>query len=73
MQEPLNFEKEITFFEAEKTGGKIEFEFESIKYYGLIDFDYLFDFIEESNTEEHKYLTDGELAEIFFNYCVNDG
>ncbi|MEQ6125017.1 hypothetical protein AAON49_12490 [Pseudotenacibaculum sp. MALMAid0570] len=73
MQKPFSFDKEIAFFEAEKTEGKIEFEFEDSKYYNLMDFYYLHDFIEESRMEQHKNLSNIELAKIFLNYCLNDG
>jgi len=70
MRKPFNIENQISFFEIEKTKGNIEYEFDNIKYYNLIDFYYFLDFIEES--KEKKNLTDEKLAELFYNYCIND-
>jgi len=70
MQKPFNIENNIRLFEIEKTEAKIEFEVESVKYFNLTDFYYFLDFIEESKRNEK--LTDGKLAEILLDYCVND-
>lgn len=70
MRKPFNIENQISFFEIKKTKGNIEYEFDNIKYYNLIDFYYFLDFIEES--KEKKNLTDEKLAELFYNYCIND-
>lgn len=72
MQKPFNIENKIELFEIEKTNGKIEFEFNNVKYYNLIDFYYFLDFIEDSKTKVNKNPTDLKLAEILLNYCIND-
>ena len=70
MRKPFNIHNEIRFFEIEKTEGNIEYEIDAVKYYNLIDFYYFLDFIDESKV--NKSLSDEKLAEIFYNYCIND-
>ncbi|MEF3078663.1 hypothetical protein [Winogradskyella poriferorum] len=70
MCKPFNINNEISFFEIEKTQGNIEYEIDNVKYYNLIDFYYFIDFINESKA--NKGLSDEKLAEIFYNYCIND-
>ncbi len=72
MQKPFDFEKEIHFFELEITEGLIEYIHEDVKYFNLFDFDYFFDYIEESNNELNKLKTNNDLAKILFNYSLND-
>jgi hypothetical protein len=72
MQKPFNIGNNIEFFEIEKTEGKIEFEFQNVKYYNLTDFYYFLDFIEDSKTKVNENLTDLKLSEILLNYCIND-
>jgi len=38
MEQPLEIDNNLAFFEIEKTAGRIEYEEENVKYYNLFDF-----------------------------------
>lgn len=40
MEIPLYIDKELRFFEIEKTGGSIEYAYDGIDFYNLFDFYY---------------------------------
>jgi hypothetical protein len=40
--------------------------------HNLFDFYYLLNAIEEANNSQNRSLSNEELAELFYNYAIND-
>lgn len=72
MEQPLDIDNKLAFFEIEKTEGKVEYEDKNIKYTNLFDFYYFLDSIEESKNAENKSLSNEKLTQLLFNYAIND-
>ncbi|SFM74799.1 hypothetical protein SAMN05428949_0652 [Chitinophaga sp. YR627] len=72
MEKPFDLNKEIAFFEIEKTEGKVEYHFKEMKYFNLFDFYYFLDTIEESKNSENKTLTDIQIANVLLTYGRDD-
>ncbi|WP_294279234.1 hypothetical protein [uncultured Chryseobacterium sp.] len=72
MEEPLDLNGNLGFFEIEKTEGAYEFFNNNIKYINLFDFYYFLDAIEDSNNDVNKELSDRKITEILYEYAIND-
>ncbi|ASK29986.1 hypothetical protein CEY12_07635 [Chryseobacterium sp. T16E-39] len=72
MEQPLELNNNLAFFEIETTEGSLEFVKDGIRYYSLFGFHYFFEVLEEVKNSEHHNMTDKDLAEILFNYAIND-
>lgn len=72
MEQPLELNNNLAFFEIETTEGSLEFVKDGIRYYSLFGFHYLFEVLEEIKNSDHRDLTDKDIAEILFNYAIND-
>lgn len=72
MEKPFDLDNDLSFFEIEKTDGKIEYGVNGIKYYNLFDFYYFLDAIEESNSDKNKSLSENEIAKRFLSYAINN-
>ncbi|WP_278352396.1 hypothetical protein [Chryseobacterium gleum] len=72
MEQPLEVDNNLAFFEIEKTAGRIEYEEENVKYSNLFDFYYFLDAIEESQNAQNRTLSNEELTKLLFNYAIND-
>ncbi|RED22510.1 hypothetical protein BD847_3140 [Flavobacterium cutihirudinis] len=70
MTKPFGINNELGFFEIEKTEAKIEYYFNGKMYFNLFDFFYFLDAIEEANIGIS--LTDEKLAQVLFDYAIND-
>lgn len=69
---PYDIKADLSFQECEKSNGLIENEVDGLMYHSLLDMHYIQDAVEESLAEEHRAMTDQELAERLFSYAVND-
>jgi hypothetical protein len=72
MEGKFDLDKEIAFFEIEKTGGKVEYVFKGITYFNLFDFYYFLDTIEELKGSENVSITDTEVAGMLLSYARGD-
>jgi len=72
MEKPFSINNEVSFFEIEKTEGRIEYEFKGITYHNLLDAYYFLDMIKESNEGEHRRKSDIKIAEIVLSYAIHD-
>lgn len=72
MEQPLEIDNNLAFFEIEKTAGRIEYEEENVKYSNLFDFYYFLDAIEESQNAQNRSLSNEELTRLLFNYAINN-
>lgn len=69
---PYDINADLRFEECEKSNGLIENEVDGLMYHSLLDMHYIQDAVEESLAEEHRAMTDQELAERLYSYAVND-
>ncbi|MEO8236879.1 MAG: hypothetical protein ABI793_12245 [Flavobacterium sp.] len=72
MEKPFCINNDLAFFEIENTEGKIEYNFNEVKYFNLFDFYYFLDAIEESKNNENRSLTDEEIAKRLYDYAIKD-
>lgn len=72
MEKPFSLDKDIMFFEIEKTEGRVEYVSNNVTYHNLFDFYYFLDAVEESNDSQNKSMTDIDLANMLFSYAIND-
>ncbi len=72
MQKPFHLNNDLAFFELENTEGKLEYIFNSTKYFNLFDFFYFLDAIAESNNSENTTFNDEEILNKLFLYAIND-
>ncbi|ROI01664.1 hypothetical protein EGI16_17385 [Chryseobacterium sp. G0240] len=72
MEQPLEIDNNLAFFEIEKTEGRFEYEEENVKYFNLFDFYYFLDAIKESKNYQNQSLSNKELTKHLFNYAIND-
>ncbi|MEM9857751.1 MAG: hypothetical protein AAF843_10355 [Bacteroidota bacterium] len=72
MEKPFNIDNALSFFEFEKTEGKVEYVHNDKKYFSLFDFYYFLEAIEESNSGQHQSLSDTQIAGMLFSYAVSD-
>ncbi|RAJ11095.1 hypothetical protein LX64_00703 [Chitinophaga skermanii] len=69
---PLHIDNELYFFEIEKTGGKVHFQYDNHIYFNLIDFFYFMDAIEASNETSNASSTDLAISKRLFDYAIHD-
>lgn len=72
MTKPFHLENDLSFFEIEKTEGRVEFNQDGIMYHNLFDFYYFLGVIEESNLEADKSISNIEIAERLLSFAIND-
>ena len=72
MTRPFRLDKELAFFEIEKTEGKVDFIYNKIKYSNLFDFFYFMDVIEELREEKNRNLLNKELAKRLLSQAIHD-
>lgn len=72
MVKPFSLNANITFFEIEKTNGKIEYEVNGIKYHNLFDFYYFLDVMGDVKNKSYDELSNEKLAKILLDYAVED-
>ena len=72
MTKPFSLEKDLAFFEIEKTKGLIEYTSNNTTFYNLFDFYYFLDVIEELKEEKNKKLSNHEIAKNILSYAIRD-
>lgn len=72
MEIPLCIHNKLRYFEIEKTGGSVAYTDNGVNYYNLFDFYYFLDAIEAANNSQNRSLSNEELAELLYNYAIND-
>lgn len=72
MEKPFDLGNNLAFFEIEKTEGNVEYVFEGVQYFNLLDFYYFLDAIQESKSVTSQSFTDAEIAEKLFSYAIHD-
>ncbi len=68
MEKPFHIESQVSFFEIEKTGGRIEYTCNNKKYYNLFDFYFFTDFLQEFSDDS----TNEDIAKRLIDYVIND-
>ncbi|WBV58212.1 hypothetical protein PFY10_07110 [Chryseobacterium daecheongense] len=69
MEQPLELNNNLAFFEIETTEGSLEFVKDGIRYYSLFGFPYFFNFLKE--IRDHQELSDKEVAELLFDHVIS--
>ncbi|WP_299178599.1 hypothetical protein [uncultured Chryseobacterium sp.] len=72
MKQPFKIDNDLAFFEIEQTEGNYEYLSNGEKYFNLFDFYYFLDAIEESNNNDNKSLPNEQIAQLLYNYAIND-
>lgn len=72
MEKPFDIDKDLLFFEIEKTEGKIEYLYKEVKYFNLFDFYYFLDVIEDSTSIEKRSLPNSLIAKQLLSYGIHD-
>ena len=72
MEETLDLNSNLGFFEIEKTEGASEVKNLNIKYINLFDFHYFLDSIEDSKNDVDNILSNEKLTKLIYEYAMND-
>lgn len=72
MEQPLELNNTLAFFEIETTEGSLEFVKDGIRYYSLFGFPYFINVLEEIKKSDHLDFTDKDIAELLYNYAINE-
>lgn len=71
MEQPLELNNTLAFFEIETTEGSLEFVKDGVRYYSLFGFPYLINVLEEIKNSDHQDLADKDIAELLYNYVIS--
>ncbi|SHG24809.1 hypothetical protein SAMN02787073_3785 [Chryseobacterium vrystaatense] len=71
MEQPLELNNTLAFFEIETTEGSLEFFKDGVRYYSLFGFPYLINVLEEIKNSDHQDLADKDIAELLYNYVMS--
>ncbi|MDC8104708.1 hypothetical protein MTQ00_09165 [Chryseobacterium sp. B21-037] len=69
MEQPLELNNNLAFFEIETTEGSLEFVKDGIRYYSLFGFPYFLNVLKE--IRDHQELSDKEVAELLFDHVIS--
>jgi hypothetical protein len=72
MTKPFSLDKDLAFFEIEKTKGLIKYISNDTTFYNLFDFYYFLDVIEDLKKEKNKKLSNYEIAKNILSYAIRD-
>ncbi|MBK1897306.1 hypothetical protein [Chryseobacterium paridis] len=71
MEQPLELNNNLAFFEIETTEGSLEFVKDGIRYYSLFGFPYFINVLEQIKNSDHGDLTDKDIAELLYNHAIS--
>jgi hypothetical protein len=71
MEQPLELNNNLAFFEIETTEGSLEFVKDGIRYYSLFGFPYFINVLEQIKNSDHQDLTDKDIAELLFDHVIS--
>ncbi|WP_418124546.1 hypothetical protein ACNFU2_07810 [Chryseobacterium sp. PTM-20240506] len=69
MEQPLELNNNLAFFEIETTEGSLEFVKDGIRYYSLFGFPYFLNVLKE--IRDSQELSDKDVAELLFDHVIS--
>lgn len=73
MEQPLELNNNLAFFEIETTEGSTEFVKDGVRYYNVFGLSYFLEVLKEISQSEHQDLSDRDIAELFYNHVMSKG